>query len=112
MATFYSGPLSPLTSLPDTPHSSPWCTPRRNRPNKFYGPRVERNFQVGVASHNHRFIQSPHWHLSDARRQSTGYRGFSDKLDPNRLVLPNNSPPAARLKALQDAGYQLVPYLK
>jgi hypothetical protein len=58
-----------------------------------------------------KYIQSPHWHLSQSDRQSTLYRG-GNTLDPTRVVFPGDSSADFRLNALRDAGYRIVKYEK
>lgn len=110
--------LSPLTSLPELPEtpkfnfaSSPWSSPCR-RPIKRKTKHTEQRNETSSTDHKHRYVQSPHWHISQARRQTTSYRGLSSELDPNRTVLSQDLSAAARLSALKNTGYRLVPFEK
>lgn len=102
------GPLEPLTptSSPQ-PHyaSSPFPSPirrmvlKRRRPGREPPP-----------IQKHRVVQVHHWHLSEAQRQSTGYRGCSSKLCEHIIDFSKDASSAERLSALLDAGYRLVRY--
>ena len=56
-----------------------------------------------------KYIQTHHWHLSQARRQSTGYRG-THQLDQSRVRFPEDALPGRRLQLLAEHGYRLVTY--
>jgi hypothetical protein len=114
--TLWPDVLSPLTLLPETPQSarllsSPFPSPFPRRANKRRQPKQSHDDQTFRSDHlgNHRFIQSSSWHLSQARRQSTGYRGLHS-LDPTRVIFEAHHSAKARLEALRHAGYRLVEY--
>jgi hypothetical protein len=109
----FTDPPSPLTSLGD-PNSSPWPSPCRHVPKKkerlkLFCKKKDHNLQT--FGDNHKFIQSPHWHLSRAHHTSTSYCG-RHILDQNRTVFPKDLSPDLRLKALEDSNYKLVKFEK
>lgn len=100
-------PMSPLTAAPD---SSPFPTPCRKLAGRRFNKRgIRREFLTSSGSHKPKIIQTPHWHLSDAKRQSTGYRGLNE-LDPTRIIFPEESTPEERLEMLKEAGYRIVEF--
>lgn len=52
--------------------------------------------------------KSSDWHLDDARRAVTAFRGRPDMLCKNRLVVPKETPPNEHLSLLKRHGYKLI----
>lgn len=48
------------------------------------------------------------WHLHEARRCVTAFRGRVDQLCPNRLIVPKGTSPKQHLQLLERHGYLLI----
>ena len=110
----YEEPLSPLTSPPpSTPAnhtpSSPWPTPCHTRiPMRTFHHSIHAEKSLRKVE-TYRIVQTPFWHISQAKCQNTVYRGKNSPCS-TRIIFPENSSAEERLKILKENSYRIIEY--